>query len=370
MQVTALQLRDFRNYERARAELGDRLTVVAGPNGAGKTNLLEAVYFACTGRSPRTSTERELPRHGVGVARVTLATRDEDGAEHLIEAGFSPGAEKALRVDGARVDSLLAVAERPLVSVFLPDRLDLVKGAPSGRRAHLDSLVAAVWPVRAATRTAYSRALAQRNALLARVRAGASSVASLSTWDVELARHGAQLMADRASAIGLLAPLFEARGAQLGLAGDSRVEYRPRSATSTAEGLRAELGERREADLERGFTAHGPHRDDVRLTHAGRALRTYGSQGQQRVGLLALLFAERDLLQAQRGRPPLMLLDDVMSELDSARRELLADLLCSEGQSLVTTTDLDHVPGARDPGTTVIEVSDGTLSPAPRQAVG
>ena len=364
----ALHLRDFRNYERAEAHLGERLTIVTGPNGAGKTNLLEALYFACTGRSPRTSTERELPRHGKGVARVTLATRDDDGIEHLIEAGFTPGEQKSLRVDGAPVDSLLAVAQRPLVSVFLPDRLGLIKGPPAGRRAHLDSLVAAVWPARASTRTAYSRALAQRNALLGRVRAGVASAASLPSWDAELAHHGAQLMADRAGVLELLAQPFETRGAQLGLPGSPSVEYRPRCAAADPEGLRAELGARHAADLERGFTAHGPHRDDVRLSHAGRSLRTYGSQGQQRVGLLALLFAERDLLQAERGRPPLMLLDDVMSELDSARRELLADLLCSGGQSLVTTTDLAIVPGAHDPGTRVIEVSDGLLSPAAHRA--
>lgn len=368
MRVTALHLRDFRNYERAEVELGDGLTVVAGPNGAGKTNLLEAIYFACTGRSPRTSAERELPRHGVGVARVALATRDDDGSEHLIEAGFTPGEERALKVDGAPVDSLLSVAERPLVSVFLPDRLDLVKGAPAGRRAHLDSLVAAVWPGRSATRAAYSRALAQRNALLGRVRAGAASPESLPTWDSELARHGAQLMSDRAGVLALLAPLFAQRGGQLGLPGDPTLEYRPRSAATDAEGLKAELAERHAADLERGFTAHGPHRDDIRLLNAGRLLRTYGSQGQQRVGLLALLFAERDLLRAERGRPPLMLLDDVMSELDSARRALLVDLLRAEGQSLVTTTDLDHVPGARDSQTTVIEVRDGTLYSAGARA--
>jgi len=369
VRVTALQLRDFRNYERAEIEFGDRLTVVAGANGAGKTNLLEALYFGCTGRSPRTSADRELLRHGTAVARVTLATRDDNGVEHLLEAGFSPGEDSALRVDGAAVDSLLGVVERPLVSVFLPDRLELVKGAPAGRRAHLDSLVAAVWPARATTRAAYSRTLAQRNALLGRLRAGAASVASLPTWDAELSRHGAALMADRAAVLERLAPLFAARGTQLGLGEEPGLEYRPRSAARDAEGLRAELAARHEADVERGFTAHGPHRDDVRLTHAARPLRTYGSQGQQRVGLLALLFAERDLLQAERGRPPLMLLDDVMSELDSSRRELLSALLRSEGQSLVTTTDLDHVPGARDPGTTVIEVCDGVLSgPAQRAA--
>lgn len=362
MRAVALHVRDFRNYDRAEVELGERLTVVAGPNGAGKTNLLEALYFACTGRSPRTSTEREMVRHGASVARVTLGTVAEDGSDHLIEAGVSPGEQKLLRVDGAAVDSLLAAPERPLVSVFLPDRLDLVKGAPAGRRAHLDSLVAAVWPGRASTRTDYSRALAQRNALLARVRAGTASSSSLPTWDAELARHGAQLMADRANVLELLAPRFSARGAQLGLPAEPAVQYRPRSAAGDAEGLAAELAERHAADLERGFTAHGPHRDDVRLVHAGRALRTYGSQGQQRVALLALLFAERDLLQAERGRPPLMLLDDVMSELDSDRRELLAETLRTDGQSLVTTTDLDHVPGARESGTVVIEVGNGALA--------
>ena len=362
MRATALHLRDFRNYERAAVELGEGLTVVAGPNGAGKTNLLEALYFACTGRSPRTTTERELLRHGASVGRVTLTTVGDDGLEHLIEAGLAPGERKLLRVDGAAVDNLLTAPERPLVSVFLPDRLGLVKGAPARRRAHLDSLVGAVWPARAATRTAYSRALAQRNALLVRVRAGAAAASSLPTWDVELARHGAQLMADRAAVLELLAPLFRVRGGQLGLPDEPAVQYRPRSAAGDADGFAAELRERHAMDLERGFTAHGPHRDDLRLVHADRALRTYGSQGQQRVALLALLFAERDLLQAQRGRPPLMLLDDVMSELDADRRNLLSELLHGEGQSLVTTTDLDQVPGAREEGTAVIEVSEGALA--------
>jgi len=366
--ATELTVRDFRNYERAQVALGERLTVVCGANGAGKSNLLEALYFAATGRSPRTSNDRELVRSGAGVARLTLTTVGEDGADHLIETGLSPGEPKVVRVDGAAVDSLLTAPERPLVSVFLPDRLALVKGAPAGRRAHLDSLVAALWPARGATRSAYSRALAQRNALLARIRSGTGAPASLPAWDAELARHGAQLMADRAAAVELLAPLFAQRGGQLGLPGPPALEYRPRSSAGDAEGLARELAERHPADLERGFTAHGPHRDDVRLAQSGRALRTYGSQGQQRVALLALLFAERDLLQAERGRPPLMLLDDVMSELDGERRHLLAEVLGSEGQSLVTTTDLDHVPGAASGGAAVIEVAGGAVMQRPRVA--
>lgn len=360
MRVTSATLRDFRNYERAEIELGPGLTVVAGPNGAGKTNLLEAVYFGCLGRSPRTSNERELVRSGASVARVTVHTAESDGTAHVLEVGFQPGEAKVIRVDGASVENLFATDARPLASVFLPDRLELVKGAPAARRAHLDQFVSAVWPARAATRSAYSKALGQRNALLGRVRSGASSQSSLSTWDAELARHGIRLMADRTDAVELLIAPFAARAEQLGLPDIAALVYRPRSAAADQAGLERELAERRGADLERGFTAHGPHRDDVRLAHAGLSLRQYGSQGQQRVGLLALLFAERDVLASRRGRTPLMLLDDVMSELDVARRQLLSELLREEGQSLLTTTEVEHVPGATDPDVAVIEVHEGT----------
>ncbi len=359
MRVTAVELRDFRNYERAEVTFGEGLTVVAGPNGAGKTNLLEAVYFACAGRSPRTTNERELVRHGSLLTRVRATTLDAEGDHHQIEVGFEPGEPKVLRVDDAPVHSLSTAPERPLLSVFLPDRLELVKGSPGPRRAHLDHLVAALWPARGEVRSLYSRALAQRNALLGRIRAGSASPTSLPTWDAELARHGIALMDDRRQAAALLARLFTDRAAELGLPQAASLAYRPRSPATTGAELARELSERHAADLERGFTAHGPHRDDLRLVHGDRPLRNFGSQGQQRVALLALLFAERDLLLTQRGRAPLMLLDDVMSELDPARRDLLARYVRSGGQALVTTTDLGHVPGSDDSDVAVIEVDDG-----------
>ncbi|MEA2405044.1 MAG: replication and repair protein RecF, partial [Thermoleophilaceae bacterium] len=343
MRVTRISLRDFRNYERAELRLGEGLNVVVGPNGAGKTNLLEALYFGLTARSCRTSNEREVVRLGHGVARVVVEVEGEAGA-HTLEVGFQPGEEKRVKVDGAVLDTKAGPPPRPLVCVFLPDRLDLVKGAPSGRRAHLDQLVAALWPARAPERAAYSRALAQRNALVARIRAGSASPHLLDPWDAELARHGIELMRARAEAVAAVGPAFAERGEELGLPEPPSLRYKPRSRAETPEELRAELVERRTGDLERGFTQHGPHRDDLALMHGDRALRTLGSQGQQRVGLLALLFAERDVLGA-RGRPPLMLLDDVMSELDATRRERLADLVRSGGQALITATDADHVPG-------------------------
>lgn len=364
MRVSSLTARDFRNYERAEVALGERLTIVVGPNGAGKTNLLEAIYFGCTGGSPRTSNDRELVRRGADLTRVTVSTATGDGAAHTLEAALEPGQPKLLRVDGSPVDNLWATDARPLVSVFLPERLELVKGAPAGRRAHLDQVVAALWPARAEIRLAYSRALAQRNALLGRVRSGAAALDSLSSWDAELARHGAQLIATRAQAVELLAPHFAARARDLGLPDAAELAYRPRSRATTSAELADELLERRQGDIERGFTVHGPHRDDLRLLHAGEALRSYGSQGQQRAALLALLFAERDLLTAERDRPPLMLLDDVMSELDVSRRALLAELLRESGQGVLTATELEHVPGHDAPGAVVLEVSNGTVTTA------
>ncbi len=357
MRVTRVTLRDFRNYERAELDLGPALTVVAGANGAGKTNLLEAVYFACTGRSCRTSNEREVVRLGASLTRVTAEVEDEDSTRRL-EVGFEPGEPKHIRIDGAAADRLVAGAARPLVSVFLPDRLELVKGSPGLRRAHVDQFTAALWPARAGNRAAYSRALAQRNALLAR-RAARPEV--LDAWDAELARHGTALMHDRAEAAGLLAPAFQARGAELGLQDVAELAYRPRAASADEGALREELAARRQADIERGFTEHGPHRDDFALLHGGLALRAYGSQGQQRLALLAVLFAERDVL-AGHGRPAVMLLDDVMSELDTARREHLAELVRAGGQALITTTDPDHVPGSRLPGTVVLSVAAGTVT--------
>ena len=249
-------------------------------------------------------------------------------------------------VDGAPVERIAAVPVRPLVGVFLPDRLELVKGAPASRRAHLDQLVAALWPARADDRGAYRKALAQRNALVARIRAGGARADLLDTWDAELARHGVAAHAR---------PPRRARAGRAGLHAARRrpgpARARASSATSRARrrttptGLVAELAR---APRTATSTAASPSTARTATTsrciHGDRPLRTLGSQGQQRAGLLALLFAERDAL-LERERPSLMLLDDVMSELDATRRARLAELVRAGGQALITTTEADHVPG-------------------------
>jgi DNA replication and repair protein RecF len=362
MRIVRLAMRNFRSYAAAEVELGPGVTVVTGRNGAGKTNLLDALYFGCTGRSARTTNERELVRFGEQVVRVEVATEAPDG-RHELSVGFTPGEPKRMIADGVRVERLLDVPGRPLVSVFLPDRLELVKGTPSLRRAHMDQLVTALWPARVATRRAYAQALAQRNALLLRIRAGGASAGSLPAWDRELARHGIALMADRRAAVAAVAEHFAARAEELGLDGDPAVAYRPRSkaADADADALAAELAERHAQDLERGFSGHGPHRDDLLLSREGRELRAYGSQGQQRLGLLALLLAEREALAATREATPVMLLDDVMSELDRDRRARLVGLLRGHGQSVITATDLEHVPGAEASDVTRLAVAGGAV---------
>ncbi len=360
MVVTSLSLRNFRTYEELEVALGANLTVVWGRNGVGKTNLLEAIYFACTGRSCRTSNEREVVSFGGGFTRLEATTSDGT-LQHSISVGFEPGQPKRLRVDGAPVERLADSDARPLVSVFLPDRLELVSGPPALRRGHLDQVVAAVWPTRRATRASYTAAMAQRNALLGRIRGGFASRNSLPAWDSELARHGFALMHDRAQLVEALAELFGEQAAGLGLDGEPSIRYRPRSRAADPDELAAELAAHVDQDLERGFTTHGPHRDDLAFRRAGHELRSYGSRGQQRVALLALLLAERAHIAAERGTHPLMLLDDVMSELDGRRREALVAQLLSGGQSLVTTTELAHVPGAERAGVVRLAVSEGTV---------
>jgi DNA replication and repair protein RecF len=364
MRVTRLRLRDFRSHETADVDLGPGLTVIHGPNGAGKTNLLEGLYFGCTARSCRTTNEREVVRFGARATRVVVDGEDADGP-HELAVGFQVGEAKRITADGAPVERLLDAPHRPLICVFLPDRLELVKGPPGLRRAHLDQVVAGLWPGRAATRRAYAQALAQRNALIARIRAGRGGRDALGAWSLELAGHGIALREDRAAASARLEQPFAAHAAALGLTGPASLTYRPRTTAADPHELAAELDDRLATDLERGFTTHGPHRDELLLRSADRDLRSYGSQGEQRLALLALLLAERDALAAARDRPPLMLLDDVMSELDPERRDRLAAALRGGGQSVVTTTDAEHVPGSTAPGVARVAVAAGSVLCAP-----
>jgi DNA replication and repair protein RecF len=342
--VTAVEARPLRSLSEARLELGEGIVSLIGPNGAGKTNLLEAVYFALTGRSFRTADRRELIPFGTDLARAEATVRDDADIEHRLLASVSRSDGRRHLLDGSSADPAALARHRPPVAVFSPDRLSLIKGPPAERRAHLDRYVAARWPARAGLRQRYGQVLAQRNALVSRLAAGLPG-ADLDVWDGSLAEAAAALVAARAEAVTELAAPFATAGEDLGLAGGATIEYVPRASGSAAE-IRAGLGDRREADLRLGRTSWGPHGDELKIDLAGRSVRRYGSQGQQRVALLALLFAEREALLGARAVVPLLLLDDVMSELDPRRRERLVERLAHGGQALISAAAEESVPAA------------------------
>lgn len=318
------------------------LTVIIGPNGAGKTNLVESIYFGLTSRSFRTSDRRDLIPFGSTYARCKVRVSG-GGVDHTFMASASRSEGNRFTMDGARIEQSEAILHRPMVTVFSPDRLELVKGPPAGRRAHLDAFVSARWPSRAGIRASFGRILAQRNALIARIAAGQADQTQLSTWNQQFAEAGSNLARSREEAVAELASRWVDAAGELGLEGPKDLEYRPGSGTSTEE-IAAGLEERLDNDLRLGRTSWGPHHDELRLEMDGRQLRRFGSQGQQRLGLLALLFAERSSLLEAGGSAPLMLLDDVMSELDARRRERLVERLLEGGQSVITAAEGELIP--------------------------
>jgi DNA replication and repair protein RecF len=340
--VTAIEAKPLRSLDRVRVELEPGVVSVIGPNGTGKTNLVEALYFALTGRSFRTSDRRDLIPFGGSLARAEATIRDEDGIEHKLLASVSRSEGRRHLLDGDPASPATIARSRPPVAVFAPDRLTLVKGPPAERRAHLDGFVAARWPARSELRKRFGQAIAQRNALLSRLGAGYGSPEDLRIWDAGLAEAAAPLVEARTEAVEELAAPFAATATELGLE-DAALEYAPRAAGSVEE-IRAGLEERRDQDVRLGRSAGGPHLDELKLLSAGRSLRRFGSQGQQRAALLALLFAERAALLEARRVTPLLLLDDVMSELDPGRRDLLVGRLGDGGQVLITAADEESVP--------------------------
>jgi len=343
--ITAVEARPVRSLDDLRVELCAGIVCLVGPNGAGKTNFVEALYFGLTGRSFRTSDRRELIPFGGSLARVEVAVRDGDGIERRLLASVSRVQGRRHLLDGNAADPATIARNRPPVAVFSPDRLTLIKGPPAERRAHLDGFVAARWPSCSQLRKRYGQALAQRNALLGRLVGNLRAQSELSVWDTALAEAAEPLITARAEAVKALAAPFAATAAELGLDGSAALEYAPRASGSVAE-IREGLARRREQDLRMGRSSWGPHLDELKVSSRARSLRRYGSQGQQRAALLALLFAERDVLLEAGQVTPLLLLDDVMSELDPARRERLVELLGRGGQTVITAADQASIPPA------------------------
>jgi DNA replication and repair protein RecF len=310
--------------------------LVTGRNGAGKTNLLEALHVGTQGFSPRTRMDAQLVRIGSEAARVALAGR-RGPSELGLEVVLRRGEGKRAKLNGAVLRSAEALRGEVSTLVFTPDRLAVVKGGPAARRAYFDRSLGRLLASRAPLPLEYMSAVGQRNAALRRVVAGQSSREAVAPWTQQVAELGAQLVAARRETLAIVAPVFAERAGELGLL-DASLAYEAEPPTAAA------LEARFDRDLERGLTGLGPHLDDVLVLSGGRDLRLYGSQGEQRLAVLSLLLAEAEAVAERRGVPPLLLLDDVLSELDAGRRRILGERIGATGQTLVTATGADALP--------------------------
>ena len=306
--------------------------LVVGHNGVGKTNLLESLHVATQGFSPRTRQDAQLIRFGEDAGRIAV-TGHRGVSPIEISVTLRQGQAKEALLNGAKLPSAESLRREVSTLVFTPDRLAVVKGGPAARRAYFDRVLARLFPARAGVPQDYLATLAQRNAALRRVQLGLSGRDALEPWTQRIADLGTALVEQRRLALAQLAPGFTERAEELGLPA-ARLVYDAEPPTA------AQLEARLSRDLERGTTGVGPHLDDVLVASGDRDLRQYGSQGEQRLAVLSLLLAEAELLPT----PPLLLLDDVLSELDLGRREVLARRLAGMGQTMITATHRSALP--------------------------
>jgi DNA replication and repair protein RecF len=358
--LTSLSIRDLRGYAQLDAVFGPGPQLVWGPNAAGKTSLLEAVVVLAWGRSHRTSTDTELIRWGADLARIEGIVQLEGpiGAETIEVALVRPGSvapgggggRKRIRVNGVprRTSGLVGLVR---TVVFAPEEMLLVAGSPGLRRVALDQLASQRSPAYARELVTYARVLQQRNSLLRAIREETAAREELRYWDAPLLDAGGAIVTERLRLLAELADPLARAHAEIApdeaAAGRLILRYETNAPAFPGEtprdALARRLVETAEKEVWNGTTLVGPHRDDLVFELAGRDLAAFASRGQQRTAILAFKLAELDLLTALDDRPPLLLLDDVFSELDPERRSHLVRRISELPQAFVTTTTLDDL---------------------------
>ncbi len=380
MRLEALELVDFRNYQQALVEFSEGSTLVMGRNAQGKTSLLEAVFCLSGLPSPRGS-DQALVRQGAD--RALLHGRVRRGRRAVeLDLELREGRRRAL-INKTPVRSTRSLTEVMVAVFFGPDELSLIKGSPEGRRRFLDDLVVELRPGRGSLRREWDRVLRQKNALLRSAPRGASekTLKTLDVWDESLIKVGAALTGTRLECLALLLPAARRRWEEIASEGGLNLSYQSAwlpqevgdQAVTCGEVEESELrrhlelaiSQARPRELDRGTALIGPQRDDVYVgvsSSQGRAVmdaRTFGSQGEQRTAALALKAGEFDTLTEAMREQPILLLDDVFSELDPLRRRWLGEAVVGMDQTIVTSAE----PGAAEAlgATTVLEVVDGTV---------
>ncbi len=357
MQITELTLRSYRSYETLHLAFDPGVQIFLGANAQGKTNIIEALYYAAFGRSHRTSSDAELIRVGEDGAHIALSFRRHD-VPGALSFTFARGARRRIEYAGESLRQRDLVGILPMV-LFSPEDLFLVKGAPALRRRYLDAELSQASPAYYGELLRYTRILKQRNAVLKDIRERLAAPDDLLPWDAQLAKSAAYIVTRRTSAVAQLGAL-SARVQSVLAAGEELTLVYDIAGAAPESGAKDDMTERlylwynkmlregRARDIARAATGVGPHLDDLVLRVGGMNLRSFGSQGQQRTGALALKLAELFYLQENVGEAPILLLDDVMSELDADRRRALLDFIRHENiQTFITATDAAYFPAER-----------------------
>lgn len=338
MHLQRLSLHQFRSYEQAELEFSPGLTALVGRNGQGKTNVLEAIAYLASFRSFRAPTTEVMIRDGQPAAHIRAEGLRRGDREVLLEAEINRAGRNRVQVNGQRLNRPREALGVLQVTVFAPDDLAIVKEGPQLRRTLLDELIVALDPRADAALSTFDRVLRQRNALLKQCagRLDDGAALTLDVWDAKMAPAAEAVMQARSEVVLALEP--EVASGYRSLAGADvpvEIRYRPTMVPGTAP---ATLAHNRSEDVRRGVTTAGPHRDELELMLRGAAVRTHGSQGEQRSFALALKLGSHRLVTSRLGRPPLLLLDDVFSELDPQRCDaLIANL--PVGQTVLTSAD-------------------------------
>jgi len=361
MLLEKIAFKSFRNLSDGSLLPSDNITVLLGRNAQGKTNSLEAIHICCAGRSHRTFRDRELIKFGCEAAYLEAVCRRNDG-RRKIEIGLSQSNKKSIRINYNPAKRLGELMGNMTGVMFSPEDLSLVKDGPSWRRRFLDMALSQIEPGYFYALQSYQQALLQRNTLL-KTKCG---IETLPVWDESLAEYGAKLIAVRRDfAYKLTAKCAEVHASITGGRENLEIEYDSIHADGGEGELRSRLLEvlekGREGDLRQGVTRFGPHRDDLMVGINGLEARIYASQGQQRTAALSLKLAEVGIMKELTGEAPLLLLDDVFSELDAQRREWLLEHI-SGVQTFITAIDFDGAIFKRYPDIRVLHVEDGKIS--------
>ncbi len=342
MKVDSLKLYNFRNYKELLLTFTHNINVFLGANAQGKTNILEAIYFGAMGRSHRTRVENETIcwQHQQGSIKIMFSRA---GVENSLSFKLILNQNKEILFNGH------AIKQRELIGclnvvMFSPEDLMLIKGAPAGRRKFLDSEISQASPAYYRQLLNYNRILSQRNTLLKKIRERKAKPELLEEWDVQLAAASAVIVEKRLMAVKKLAMLANLMHRKITNNRENlAVSYFRHGSTNSdelsSEWYKKKLCTLRQEDIGRGSTSIGPHRDDIIFAVNGMNLRNFGSQGQQRTGVLATKLAELEFLKSETGEYPVLLLDDVMSELDAQRREQLLSFIKDRIQTFITATE-------------------------------